>query len=350
MHLTAASEIKVRRVHWTWDGRLASGSLALLAGPEGLGKTTCAYWLAARITRGELPGDILGSPRGVLVCAAEDSWEHTIVPRLIAAGADLTRIYRVEVKTADDITLGLSLPTDLKAVERAAKQTGAAMLVLDPLMSRIGDDLDTHRDADVRRALEPMAELADRANLVILGLIHHNKSGSADPLQSVMGSKAFTAVARSVSTVIRDPDDETCERRLFGTPKNNLGRTDLPVLTFTITGFDIPTDDGTATTGQIVWGPNHDGNIADAMQRAGDSGDIRTATGESARTPAQDERARLREPVMPEAQRSVGPVRSRRGVGHRDLVGGWVAAERTLGALDVGHLPRVGVIPMGGAL
>ena len=59
-----------------------------------------------------------------------------------------------------------------------------------------------------------------------------------------MGSKAFTAVARSVHTVVPDPDDETDQRRLFGTPKNNLGRSDLPTLAFTITGHPIDTDDG----------------------------------------------------------------------------------------------------------
>jgi AAA domain len=280
--LTAASTIKPRRVRWLWASRLALGSLALLAGMEGLGKSTLAYWLVARITRGELPGEYEGTPRGVLICASEDSWEHTIVPRLIAAGADLTRVFRVEVVTADDVHLGLSLPRDLRAVERAAREADAALLLLDPLMSRLADDLDTHRDGDVRRALEPLVALADRAGMAVLGLIHHNKSGSTDPLQLVMGSKAFTAVARSVHTVIADPDDETVARRLFGTPKNNLGRSDLPVLAFTIESHAVPTDDGDAWTGRLAWADAEvGGTIADAMRRAADTGEDRTATSEA---------------------------------------------------------------------
>ena len=91
------------------------------------------------------------------------------------------------------------------------------MLLLDPLMSRISHRLDTHRDAEVRPALEPLSALANRAHLTVLGIIHHNKSGSTNPLQVIMGSRASTAVARSVHTVILDPDDETSKRRLFGT-------------------------------------------------------------------------------------------------------------------------------------
>jgi AAA domain/Bifunctional DNA primase/polymerase, N-terminal len=280
--LTPAADLKPRRVRWLWDGRLALGTLGLLAGPEGLGKSTIAYWVAARITRGELPGEHFGHPRGVLVCATEDSWEHTIVPRLMAAGADLTRVFRVEIMILDDITVGLSLPADLPAIERAAVDVDVALLILDPLMSRLHESLDTHRDGDVRRALEPLVSVADNTGMAILGLIHHNKSGSTDPLQLVMASKAFTAVARSVHTAIKDPDDETGNRRLFGTPKNNLGRIDLPTLSFTIIGWYFDTDDGPGETGQLVWGDDVEGTIAEAMVRAGRDPDERSAVDEAA--------------------------------------------------------------------
>lgn len=278
--LTPASAIAPRRVHWLWEGRIAAGTIALLAGGEGLGKSTLGYWLAARITRGELPGENLGDPRGVLVCATEDSWAHTIVPRLMAAGADLDRVYRVEVLTADAVHADLSLPRDLEDTARAARETRAALLLLDPLMSRLDASLDAHRDGEVRRALEPLARLADLENLAVVGLIHHNKSGSTDPLALVMASKAFTAVARSVHSVIRDPDDE--ERRLFGTPKNNLGRTDLPTLAFTITGYAVDTQDGTAWTGRLVWGGQVAGTIREAMARAAEPNQDRTAAGRAA--------------------------------------------------------------------
>jgi hypothetical protein len=279
--LTAAADIRPRRVFWLWEGRIALGTLALLAGRQGLGKSTLAYWLAAQITGGTLPGEFHGTARAVLVCATEDSWEHTIVPRLIAAGADLSKVFRVEVLTAEELHVGLALPRDNHRMEEAARHTGAALLLLDPIISRLGD-LDTHRDSEVRQALEPLVAVAARTHMAVLGLIHHNKSGAADPLQSVMGSTAFSAVARSVHTVIPDADDDTNTRRLFGTPKNNLGRTDLPTLSFTVESHAVDTVDGTAWTGRINWGEEHEGSIADAMRQARDSADDRSATKEAA--------------------------------------------------------------------
>ncbi|MDP3969104.1 MAG: AAA family ATPase [Nocardioides sp.] len=270
--LTPASAIKPKRVRWLWSDRIALGSLALLAGREGLGKSSVAYDTAARITLGTLPGEFHGEPHAVLVCATEDSWAHTIVPRLIAAGADLDRIYRVEVETSEGLHGTLSLPRDLDGVEEGARETDAALLILDPLTSRLTEALDTHKDSDVRRALEPLSALADRSGLAVWGLMHHNKSGSTDPLSLVMGSRAFTAVARSVHTVVPDPDDDSV--RFFGTPKNNLGRTDLPTLSFTVESFAVPTDDGPATVGRVVWGDEVRGSIGEAMRRsaARDSG------------------------------------------------------------------------------
>ena len=280
--LTPASSIKPQRVTWLWDGRQALGTLGLLAGREGTGKSTLAYWVAAQVTRGLLPGEHYGNAKAVMVCATEDSWEHTIVPRLIAAAADLDKVFRVEMVTADDLHYGLALPRDLAAVEESAEQIDAALLLLDPLMSRLSEDLDTHRDGDVRRALEPLVAVARRVGLAVVGIIHHNKSGSTDPLQLVMASRAFTAVARSVHTVMPDPDDETGRRRLFGTPKNNLGRDDLPTLSFTIDGFPVETDDGTAWTGRVEWGEELAESITETMRRAGESEDNRTAASEAA--------------------------------------------------------------------
>ena len=280
--LQSAADITPKPTTWTWAGRMPTGALSLIAGPEGTGKTTAAYWMAARISRGELPGIHHGTPCPVLIAATEDSWERTIVPRLIAAGADLSRVWRVEVVTALGTNGYLTLPRDIPDLDRHVRATGAAVLLLDPLMSRLDAGLDTHRDAETRQALEPMAALADRTGLCVLGLIHFNKGGSSEVLNNVMASKAFTAVARSVSTVIRDPNDDTGRRRIFATPKSNLGRDDLPLLPFTIAGHTFTADGHTIETSKIEWLAEETGSVADLMRQARDDRGDRSIVAEVA--------------------------------------------------------------------
>jgi len=279
--LTPASSITVRPVRWLWDLRIALGTLALLGGREGIGKSTVGYWLAAEITRGRLPGAHMGAPKGVIVAATEDDWAFTVVPRLMAAGADLDRVYRVDVTTPEGVDTAVCLPRDLPALEASVREVDAALILLDPLMSRLDSAIDTHKDADVRLALEPLTALAGRTGAALLGLIHVNKSHSTDPLNLLMASRAFGAVSRSVLFLMKDPDDEAT--RLLGTPKNNLGRTDLPTLTLRIEGTKVAdTDEGPVWTGRVVWGANRDQSISEVLESSGETADTRSAVGEAA--------------------------------------------------------------------
>lgn len=271
--LTKASDIQPRPTTWTWEGRIASGTLSLLAGPEDAGKSTLAYTLCARITQGTLQGAYEGTPRSVLIAATEDSWSRTIVPRLTAAGADLDLVWRIEVRTSLDTSGTLSLPGDVSALEKYVVETEAALLMFDPIMSRVDGTLDTHKDQETRQALEPIAALADRTGVSILAIIHFNKSRSNDVLNRVMASKAFTAVARSVSVVVRDPNDDTGRTRVLGTVKNNLGRGDLPLLPFTIGEHTVISDEGEhVTTSQLIWSQPTTGTIDELMRQANDTG------------------------------------------------------------------------------
>lgn len=282
LKLTAASDIEPERAKWLWADRMALGALSLIAGPEGLGKSTLGYCIVAQITQGTLPGELFGTPKSVIIAATEDSWAHTIVPRLIAHGADRARVFRVDVTTTLGFAGEVVLPADIPAMAEAATANDVALLVLDPLTSRLSHGLDTHKDSETRQALEPLVKFASESSVAIIGIMHFNKSGSTDPLSLVMASKAFTAVARSVSVVIKDPDDETERARLFNTVKNNLGRSDLDTMRFTITGYAVPTSDGDAMTGRLVWGDNAEGTIADALHRATETTGDKSATAEAA--------------------------------------------------------------------
>jgi hypothetical protein len=267
--LTPASSIPPRPVRWTWEdadgGRIPAGEITLTPGAGGIGKSTFHAHLVSRVTRGQLPGIHRGTPRGCIICASEDSWARTIVPRLMGAGADLDRVYRAEVEDAEEAgdSLRLSLPTDVDALADAIGQNDVALVSLDPLMTLIGADLDTHKDAEVRRAIEPLARLADDTGVAILGNAHFNKSMGGDPMSRITGSAAFGQVVRAVLAFARDDEAGQC---VISQVKSNLGRLDLPSLAYRIEPVEIPTTEGPASVGQLVWCGQSDRSVADLLR------------------------------------------------------------------------------------
>ncbi|MFJ8191105.1 AAA family ATPase [Streptomyces sp. NPDC096094] len=254
LRLTRASEIEPEPVVWAWldegEGRVPAGALSVAAGREGTGKSSFGMWTASHITRGTLPGAFEGRPRAVFYVAVEDSWKQTIVPRLIAAGANLDLVYRVEAVEAEFGETTLSLPQDNSLMEKAITEHDVALVVLDPLMSCIGQGIDTHRERDVRTALDPLARMADRTGAVLLGIAHFNKGASTDPASLITGSGAFKNVPRAVFGFARDDDNEC---RVMTQAKNSLGRSDLPSLSYNIVSAEVDTKHGVAHVGRFIF-------------------------------------------------------------------------------------------------
>ncbi|MCC3653218.1 AAA family ATPase [Streptomyces sp. S07_1.15] len=254
LELTPASQIEPEPVVWAWldenEGRVPAGALSIAAGREGTGKSSFGMWMAAHITRGTLPGAFFGRPRAVFYVAVEDSWKQTIVPRLMAAGAGLDLTYRVQAVEAEYGETTLSLPQDNSLMEKAIIEYDVGLVVLDPLMSCIGKGIDTHRERDVRTALDPLARMADRTGAVLLGIAHFNKGASTDPASLITGSGAFKNVPRSVFGFARDDDNEC---RVMTQAKNSLGRADLPSLSYNIVSAQVDTKYGAAHVGRFVF-------------------------------------------------------------------------------------------------
>jgi hypothetical protein len=194
----------------------------------GVGKSTFHGWLIAQLTRGTLPGVHYGTPRKVIICAREDSWERSIVPRLMAAGADRSLIWRAEV-TDEDQRTKLVLPADNAVLEAEVRRLDIALVSLDPLLSTIDKNFDSNKGREIREALEPLQNIADETRCVILGNAHFNKTSGGEPLLRITGSAAFGEVCRAALAFAQDK--ETGEY-VISQVKNNLGRLDLPNLTY----------------------------------------------------------------------------------------------------------------------
>lgn len=267
--LTPASEIDPEPVVWAWEdsgfGRIPAGSFGLFAGREGTGKSSFLIRLAARVTKGELDGALKGEPRPVVYVAVEDSWKYTIVPRLMAAGADLAMVYRAEVVTSEGETVTLSLPYDNKLLEEEIGQRKVALIALDPLMSAISDHLDTHVNRQVRQALDPLARMADRTGCIVGGIAHFNKSAGTDASSLITASGAFKDVARFIFAFAVDEDGSS----VITQTKNSLGRSNLPSLAYRIIEATVPTAKGDARVGRFVLDGKSERTVQDILSAQG---------------------------------------------------------------------------------
>ncbi len=220
-----------------WDGRLYRGKPHLVEGDPGLGKTTAALDVAARVSRGAaMPDGSPGiGPAGVVIMGAEDGLADTVRPRLEAAGADLERIVALTAIVDGDGERMPALPLDLGAVEAAIRDVDAALVIVDPLMAFLDASVNSWRDQDVRRALAPLARLAERSACAVILIRHLNKSAGSHAIYRGGGSIGIVGAARVALLVAADPDDP--ERRILATVKNNLA-VHPPSLAFRLVGDD----------------------------------------------------------------------------------------------------------------
>lgn len=249
LKITRGSDVKMQRVRWVMEDWIPAGSLTLLAGREGLGKSTLAAQICAQITTGTLEGELHGTPRNVLYIHSEDSREFTVAPRLKAAGADMDRVLFVDVETSQTDSGTVILPLDIGSLEKVIAQNQVAFVVLDAATSSMSSELSGKDDRAVRSYLEPLAQLAARQGCVVFGLCHFGKRDGADTGKLILGSIAWSQVARSVLSVAKDED--TGNLIVTNTKGNLAPRTRS--MEATIVSTSVETDDGPAEVGVLKW-------------------------------------------------------------------------------------------------
>lgn len=202
--LQSLADVRPERLEWLWPGFMPEGKLVLVEGDPGIGKSVTLLDIAARITRGAaMPGSDLGSaPADVIIVQTEDAWSDTVVPRLIAAGAELPRIHRLCMPDGNEPAL--SLPDDVERLRALIEERGVRLLILDPLSQFLSVKTDHNSEPDVRRALTPLANLAGETGCTVAGVRHLTKNVETARRFRGMGSVGFGAVARSVLHYMRD--------------------------------------------------------------------------------------------------------------------------------------------------
>jgi phage N-6-adenine-methyltransferase len=226
--LIRAADITPEHVEYLDDNLIPLRVVTLAVGLDGVGKSTALYTKAARATRGTLPGAFTDKPVDVVIASSEDHPGSVIVPRLIAAGADLERVHVVKVRR-DGITGDITLPDDLDDLADRVVNVAAKMLIVDPLVAHLPMSIDSYKAQHIRRVLAPLAHMAEEQHLAVVAAVHFNGGPSSDVRSRISGSKAIRDASRSVLVFGPDPEDESRfvmvqDKHSFG-PKATTGRT-----------------------------------------------------------------------------------------------------------------------------
>lgn len=258
------SDVTRERVHWLWAGRIPLGKLTIIEGDPELAKSTVTLDLAARLsTHRPMPdGHRLDQPGGALLVCAEDDVADTIVPRLLAHHADLTRIGTLTLQRDENgVLIPLSLPEDLNRLEEAIQQVDAKLVIIDPITAYLSEKINSHVDASLRRALAPLSDVAQRNGCAVVLVRHLNKASGDKAMYRGGGSIAFSGAARSVMVVGRHPDND--DVIVLARVKNNLSQS-IPSIGYRIKSsleYESPV---------IDWSPDPISLDADTLLRGKD--------------------------------------------------------------------------------
>jgi putative DNA primase/helicase len=267
VNLIRADQLRLTPVTWLWAGWLASGKLHVLAGAPGTGKTTLAMGLCATLTRGgRWPDGTRARAADVAIWSGEDDPGDTLIPRLLASGADLRRVHFVHGCSDQEgrRSFDPAHDADLLADAFSRLDSPPALLIVDPIVSAVSGD--SHQGSVVRRSLQPLVDMAVARRCAILGISHFSKGTQGrDPTERVTGSLAFGALARVVLVTAKLPSTEA-GGRLLARAKNNLGA-DAGGFCYDLEALELEEHPGIHTT-RVMWGKAMEGSARDLLSLA----------------------------------------------------------------------------------
>ncbi|MCI4567213.1 AAA family ATPase [Lysobacter sp. CFH 32150] len=204
VQLICAADIQPKSIQWLWKGWLARGMLHILAGDGGTGKTTAMLSVAAAITKGgKLPDGSTAPVGNVLIWTGEDDVERVLVPRLAEAGADRRRVFVIRGVDDGEGSRPFDPSADMRALELQAGRIGnVAMVLVDPIVNAVTGD--SHKNAEVRRGLQPLVDLGSKLQAAIVGITHFAKNTEGrKTTDRIIGSVAYTNFSRVALATVK---------------------------------------------------------------------------------------------------------------------------------------------------
>lgn len=237
LKLIHMEDVVSKEVEWLWYPYIPYGKITIVEGDPGKGKTTLVLKLVAALSRGlPLPcdDDREQEPIHIIYQTAEDGIDDTIKPRLEKAGADCSMI-----RVIDETDKELSMTDD--RLEQAIIETGARLIILDPIQAYIGATVDMHRANEIRPVLKHLGIIAEKHNCAIILIGHMNKASGSKSTYRGLGSIDIQATARSVLLVARLRDKPNI--RIMAHDKSSLAPAGDAI------GFEMTEDNGMVCIG-----------------------------------------------------------------------------------------------------
>jgi energy-coupling factor transporter ATP-binding protein EcfA2 len=259
--LVQCSTIEAKPITWLWNGFIPQGKLTLLAGAGGTGKSTLAFSFGGTVSNGGVwpDGSQCNVAGNVLIWSSEDDPADTIVPRLMAVGANLQRCGIIGGAIDEN---GLRCPfdaaRDMDRLREAVNQIGGvSLLIIDPIVTAVTGDM--HKANDVRRDLQPIVDFAAETNCAVFGITHFAKgTAGKNSAERVIGSQAFAALARMVLVAAKEEDSQN---RVFTRAKSN-NSVDTGGFSYTIDAGTLP---GGIEATRIAWGAVLEGSSREIL-------------------------------------------------------------------------------------
>lgn len=263
--LVNGADLKPEPIRWLWKLWLALGKLHILAGAAGQGKTTLVLAIIAILTGGRRwpDGSRCESLGNVLVWSGEDDAADTLLPRLLAMDADPSRVFFVSGARIAGESVPFDPARDMGPLMTAAEKIGGVrLLMVDPVVSAVAGN--GHSNTEVRRALQPLVDLAAALDCAVVGITHFSKgTDGRDPTERVTGSVAFGAVARVVMVAGKVKSEDGNERRVLARAKSNIGPDDGG-FAYAIDQIEVASHPGIFAS-RIEWGEAVEGTARELL-------------------------------------------------------------------------------------
>jgi hypothetical protein len=213
-----ASSIKNENIKPLWEDRIFEGTVHVIAGRPGGGKSLLGIRMATDVAK-----------KGVVILSQTEEIDATMLgPRLTVVKANKKRI----IHDAEPL-----FPEDIGAIRNMIEKYKVRLLICDPVNEHLSDGVKRQSDS-IRKATRPLKKLAQETGCAIV-LVDHvikNVAKNSHPLNAIGGaSSGLPAAGRMIYIVGRDPEDK--DRIIMCNVKSQLRDDPLPL------EFELDNDD-----------------------------------------------------------------------------------------------------------